>query len=911
LLGRRDECAVLDGMLDGARTGRSGALVVRGEPGIGKTALLEYAIESASDLQSVRTVGVESERELAFAALHQLCVPILNGLERLPDPQRDALAVTFGLSEGAVPDRFFVGLAVLGLLTEAAEGRPLLCVIDDAQWLDEASAQALAFVARRLLAESLVMIFAAREPVDALRGLPELVLGGLGESDAHELLRSVTPGRLDARISEQIVAETHGNPLALLELTRGLSPAQLAGGFGLARASSLQGQIEARFVARLEALPEDTRQLLLVAAAEPVGDPALLWRAAERLGIAGKALEPGEDAGLLEVGTRVRFRHPLVRSAVYRAASPEQTRDAHRALAEATDAAVEPDRRAWHLAEAAPGPDEQVAGELERSAERAQERGGLAAAAAFLERATVLTSQQSLRTDRALAAAQTKLQAGALNAVPSLLAAAEAGSLSELQQARADLVRAHLTFVTSRRCDAVPLLLNAARRLEPIAPKLARATYLDAFMAANFAGRLAVTGGSLLDVARAASAAPTRMSGAIDLLVDGLVANFAQGYTRALPILRSALRAFGADMPAEQELRWLRPAFIASVYSWDDDLSDMISDRRATLCRQIGAVNELPVALDARAVVLVVAGDLVGAASLVEEVRAVTEATGIHFGAYGAMAVAAFRGNEAETITLIETSLSEGALRGEGSRLSAAAWANAVLNNGLGRYDRALAASQHGIEEHLSLFYDRWTLAELIEAAARCGDDQRARQALERLTEVARASGTDWAVGVEARSRALLSDGNAAESVYREAIERLARTRVRVELARAHLLYGEWLRRERRRLDAREQLRTAHEMFTAMGVGAFAGRAERELRATGERVRRRQPETRDELTAQEAEIARLARSGVPNAEIGARLFISRRTVEYHLSKVFTKLDISSRHELDRVLPAEPAASAVS
>jgi DNA-binding CsgD family transcriptional regulator len=913
LLDRRDECAMLDGLLDGARGGRSGVLVVRGEPGVGKTALFQYTIESASDLQVVRTAGVESEMELAFAALHQLCAPMLPRLDGLPGPQRAALAVTFGLSDGPSPDRFLVGLATLSLLSEAAEERPLVCVVDDAHWLDEASALALAFAARRLLAESVVMIFAAREPSEELRGLPELVVKGLPEGDARELLRSAIPGRLDERVREQIVAETRGNPLALLELTRGLSPAQLAGGFALPGAPSLEGWIEERFLQRLQGLPEDSQRLLLVAAADPTGDPALLWRAGARLGIGGAVLQPAAEAGLVEVGARVQFRHPLVRSAVYRAAAPEQRRDAHRALADATDPQLDPDRRAWHLAEATARPDEEVAAELERSAGRAQERGGLAAAAAFLARATVLTPEQSVRADRALAAAQTKLQAGAVDDVPNLLAAAEAGPLSELQKARVDLVRAEMMFVAGRRSDAVPLLLSAAKRLEPVAPRLARATYLDASTAATYAGRLAAPGGSLPDVARAASAAPPDTPTASDLFLEGLAANFGKGYAAGVPILRRVLTAFGGAPPADQVLRGSPLAYNVSVHVWDDADLDAVSDRWARLCREVGALADLPVALTARAIVLLLAGDLAGAASLIEEAQVAREATGLEYGRhYAVVALSALRGDEAEALALIDASTREASLRGEGSRWSTAAWASAVLNNGLGRYERALAAAQRATEIHWELIYSNyWSLAELIEAAVRTGMSETATGAQRRLTEIARATRTDWALGIEARSRALLSDGEVAENLYRDAIERLRRTRARVDLARAHLLYGEWLRRERRRVDARDQLRVAEEMLTAMGVQAFAQRAERELLATGEHVRKRVVEWREDLTAQEAQIARLARDGVSNAEIGARLFISRRTVEYHLSKVFTKLGIGSRHELDRVLPAGLSAAVQS
>jgi DNA-binding CsgD family transcriptional regulator len=910
LLGRRTEREVFDQLIDGARVGRSGVLVVRGTAGIGKTALLQYAIESAPDLALARAVGVESEMELAFAALHQLCAPVLDHLDRLPDPQRDALAITFGLSGGPVPDRFLVGLAVLGLLSEAAEDRPLLCVVDDAQWLDKASAQALAFVARRLLAESLVMIFATREPGEELRGLAELAVEGLQDADARELLASVTPWSLDERVLEQIVAETRGNPLALIELTQGLSPAQMAGGFGLPEALPLQGRIEERFRARLEALPPDAQRLLLVAAAEPTGDPGLLWRATEALGIASSMVEPAEAAGLLEDGTRVRFRHPLVRSAVYQAASLQQRREVHRALAEATDADADPDRRAWHLAEATAGPDEEVAAELERSAERAQARGGLAAAAAFLARAVALTPDPSLRADRALAAAQTKIQAGALDAVQDLLAAAQTGPLSELQQARADLVRAQLAFVTSRGSDAAPLLLSAAERLDPIAPELARATYLEAFAAANFAGRFSRPGGSLLDVAHAASAAPPGARSPADLLIEGLGANITQRNAAGLPMVREALDALGSNMPAGHEPHLLGLAFLAAVHAWDDVACETISERWATLCRKAGALSELPLALNSRALALMFVGDLAGAAALVDEVQAATEAAGIDFGPYGAMGLAALRGDEAGASALIEASVSEATRRGEGQRLTGAQWANAVLCNGLGHYDRALAAAQQASDGRSPVF-TIWALPELAEAAARLGEREVVRSALEWLAEIARVSASDWAQGIEARSRALHADGEVAEELYREAIERLGRTRMRLELARAHLVFGERLRRERRRVDAREQLRTAYEMFTTMGAGAFAGRAGRELRATGERVRKRRAETRDELTAQEAQIARLARDGIPNADIGARLFISRRTVEYHLSKVFTKLGISSRHELERVLPSEAAAALAS
>jgi DNA-binding CsgD family transcriptional regulator len=910
---RRHECAVFDGLIDGARGGRSGVLVVRGEAGVGKTALLEYAIESASDLRAVRAVGAESERELAFAALHQLCAPMLGRLDLLPRPQRGALAVTFGLADGAAPDRFLVGLAVLGLLSEVAEERPLVCVIDDAQWLDQASAQTLAFVARRLLADAVVLLFSAREPSKELIGLPELVVEGLGESDARELLRSVVPGRLDERIREQIVAETHGNPLALIELTRGLSSAQLAGGFGLPAAPSLEGRIEERFMQRVAALPDGAGQLLLAAAAEPTGDPALLWRAAQRLGVTGQALAPAESAGLLEAGARVRFRHPLVRSAVYRAASPEERRRVHRALAEATDPEVDPDRRAWHLAEAAAGPDEDVAAELERAAGRAQARGGLAAAAAFLERASDLTPEPVRRSRRALAAAQTKYEAGALEDAVALLATAETRNLDDLERARVHLLRGQIAFAARRGSDAPPLLLSAARELDAVDPSLARATYLDALTAALFAGRLA-TGSSALEVAKAALAVrsspqPPR---AWDLLLDGLALQITDGPSIGTPVLKRAVGAFrDEDMATEDVMRWLWLAGRAAGFIWDYDGWDALTARQLKAARDVGALAVLPLTLSTRASVHLFAGELAEAASLFEESAALAAATGSRTVSYGALALAAFHGHEDEAARLIDACTSDSIARGEGNGLTLAQWATALLCNGLARYEEALAAAEQAAEDRRELWFSTWGTVELIEAASRTGNAERATGSLEWLASNTRASGSDWGLGVEARSRALLSHRDAAESLYGEAIERLGRTRLRVDLARAHLLYGEWLRRERRRLAAREQLRTAYEMFIAMGIEAFAVRAERELLATGERVRKRRVETREELTVQEAQVARLAGAGLSNAEIGQRLFISQHTVAYHLRKVFNKLDITSRSQLERVLPDSASAGQVA
>jgi DNA-binding CsgD family transcriptional regulator len=905
LRGREEELRTLERLLEAVRAGESRALVLRGEPGIGKSALLEHAVEAAPAFRVARAAGVESEMELAFAALQQLCAPMLDLLDHLPAPQRDALGVAFGLHAGDPPDRFLVGLAALSLFSEVADEQPLLCVIDDSQWLDRASAQALAFVARRLLAESVAMVFGTREPSDELSGLPELHVEGLSSSDARALLDSMLTGPLDERVRDRFVAETHGNPLALLELPQAVTPSEAAGGFGLP-SLPLSGRIEESFGRRLEALPAATRRLLLVAAAEPIGEPVLLWRAAELLGIEPDAAAPATAAALLELGARVRFRHPLVRSAVYRAASLAERQTAHRALADATDLEVDPDRRAWHRAHATPGLDEDVAAELERSAGRAQARGGLAAAAAFLERATELTPDPVRRGERALAAAQAMHQAGSPDAALGLLEIAQAGPLDEFQRARVDLLRAQIAFVVSRGRDAPPLLLEAAERFEPLDVTLARETYLDALWAAIFVGPLGDRGG-VLEVAKAARAVPPSPEPrrAADLFLDGLAVLITEGHAAGAPMLKRALTDFGGDdISREEGLRWSWLACHVARFMWSDESWEVLTARHLELSRDAGALNVLHVALNQRAGMHLHAGELGPAASLLEEAEAVAEVIGSQLAPYGALALAAWRGREADLSEMIETRMNDLVARGQGAGLAIMRWASALLYNGLGRYEEALAAAQQASENPYELLFSTWGLVELIEAAVRSKAPKAAADGLQRLSDTTRASGTDWALGVEARSRALVSDNEAAERLYREAIERLARTRIRADLARAHLLYGEWLRRENRRLDAREQLRTAHELFTVMGYEAFAERARRELLATGESARKRTVETLGDLTAQEAQVARLARDGLSNPEIGAQLFISPRTVQYHLHKVFSKLDISSRNQLETALKAE-------
>ena len=896
LLDRRGERAAVDRVLDRARAGSSAVLVVRGEPGIGKTALLGYAAGRGLGFRVVRAWGVESEMELAFAGLHQLCGPMLGRLDQLPGPQRDALAVAFGMREGQAPDRFLVGLAVLSLLAATAEDQPLACLVDDAQWLDRASVQCLAFAARRLLAEPVALIVAVREPGDdhELAGLPGLTVTTLGHDDARALLATAIGGRLDARVADLIVAETRGNPLALLELPRGLAPAELAGGFGLPGAAPLTGRIEDSFARQLDALPDQTRRLLLLAAADPSGDRPLVWRAAGRLGIPAQAGAPAVEAGLVEFGTRMRFRHPLVRSAAYRSPSFSERRQMHAALAEATDPIADPDRRAWHRAQAAAGPDEEVAAELECSAGRAQARGGLAAAAAFLERSVLLTADPARHADRALAAAQASLQAGAFGKALDLLATAEAGPLDELQSARLDLLRGQIAFASGPGADAPALLLKAAKRLEPLNLDLARQTYLNAWVATPLAGRLEGAG-DLMEVSRAVRALPpARSPRPADLLLDGLALLITDGPAAAAPVLRQAVTAFASGDISREE--GLASGWLAAGVLWDDDAGRAIMDREVRLAREAGALDELPVNLIPLAMSATWRGDFAAAASLIAEGDAVCEVTGSRLAPYAAMFLAAMRGNQAELTSLAEATIAAAEAGGQGAAVTCAHWVAAILHNGLGRYaDAFAAAGQAKADSHL--YMSMWALPELIEAAVRNSNTEVAAGALERLAESTSVSGTDWALGVEARSRALLNKGEAADCLYREAIERLGHTRMRAELARAHLLYGEWLRRENRRTEAREQLRPAYQMLTAMGMEAFAERARRELLATGETVRKRTVETLTDLTAQEAQIAKLARDGRTNQEIAAQMFISPRTVEWHLGNVFTKLGIASRKDL--------------
>lgn len=909
LLGRDRECQVLSSVLDTARAGHGATLVVRGPIGVGKSRLLAYLEESASGCVVTRASGAESERELAYAGLQMICASMLPLVGQLPVPQRDALRVALGLAPGPAPDRFLVGLAVLSLMAAAAESRPLLVLVDDAQWSDRASVETLAFVARRLQAEPVALVFGVRDPTTQpeLDGLPALQVGGLGDADAHALLATAVRGRIDQRVRDRIVAESRGMPLALLELPRGLSQVELAGGFRTPAAGAVVGQIERSYQRRLGQLPADTRLLLLLASAEPVGQVPLLWRAASRLGVGVDAAEPAVADGLVEIDARVRFAHPLLRTVVYREAGVAERQRVHRTLAEVTDA-DDPDRRAWHRSQAATAPDEDVAAELERSADRAQARGGLAAAAAFLDQASTLTPDPASRAQRALSAARAKHLAGAPEEALSLLGVAEMGPLSGLDHARAELLRGQIAFAWGRAREAPPLLLKAARSLERLDSPLARKMHLETLSAALFAGLFVGRLGAddvQREVAMAARDAVREADHVpgFGLLLKGLATHLIDGYVAAAPILKRGLRAYRDIQPdLDEDLRWIEVAVWVAIDLWDDESWHELAERELRFIRQSGAISMLPIALTSRIYLHVVAGELAEGASLIAEAAAAAEAMRSQLSPYPECHYAALQGRYAHARRLIDAAAANELSRGEGNGLAAVAVTSAVLGNGTGHYAEALDAALLAGDHPADLVAVNWTLPEAIEAGVRGESRPAAVEALRRLTENARASGTDWALGVEARSRALLSLGAEAETLLKDAIDRLGRTRMKVDLARAHLLYGEWLRREHRRREAREQLQTAHALFTAMGVEGFAGRTARELEAADGVVRGPTSDPAGNLTSQELQVATLARDGYTNPEIGTRLFISPRTVEWHLSKVFAKLGITTRRALRGALP---------
>jgi len=900
LIGRQIEEAIIDRALANARGGESSVLVVHGDPGVGKSVLLEYAVETASDFQVAQTSGFEGESNLDYAALQILCAPIMKFAEALPSPQREALSVAFGTSAGQAPNALLVGLAALGLMSEAAGRQPLLCLVDDLQWLDQASAMALTFAARRLLAEPVALIFATRDVGAELARFPQLPVGPLGSRDALALLESALTMPLDQLVLERLVAETAGNPLAIVELPRGLTQSQLAGGFGLPGALSVTARIEQSYRQRLARLPTNSRQLILVAAADPLGDSALLWSAAERLGIPEKAAEALESEGLLVIDGAVTFRHPLVRSVVYASAEPHERREAHRVIADVSNPEVDSDRRAWHRSQATLTQDENVASDLERSAESARARGGYSAAAAFLERSVALTSDPKRRTDRALRAAEAKRVAGALNSALELAAIAENGPLDDIQRAQIDVLRGRIAFAGTRGKEAAPLMLRAASLLEGIDLRLAHETYLDALVAALFAGRLAQHDAGALTVARRALRAPLTIGPrpASELLLEGLALLITGSYNSGTTALKLAMAGFAAvDAPNQDLLRWGWVAGSTAGVIWDHGSWEALSARQEQIARELGALTILPFALSIRAGATLYAGNCAEASFLVDQAREVSAASENLRFRNASLLVAVFRGDDIEARKLIEEITKDSAARGEGAAIVTASWAKAFICNALGQYEVAYSAATEALKDPNDFVYSGLAIVELIEAASRVGKEDEAEPYFSRLVERTDASGTDWALAVQARSRALLATTEDAEALYVEAIDRLVTTSVQFEVARTRLLYGEWLRRQRRQKDARIQLRKSHEMFMQFGTLAFAERAAAELRATGEPVQKQATDTDYDLTPQESRIATLAAQGLTNPAIAEQMFISSATVEYHLWKVYRKLGIKSRTQI--------------
>jgi DNA-binding CsgD family transcriptional regulator len=905
VLGRRPERTRLDEILDRIRDGHSATLVLEGGPGLGKTTLLNYLVEQGAGVTLLTTTGTQSEFGLPYAALHQLCHPVIGALEVLPAPQREALETTFGMRTGPVPGTFLIGLAALGLISEVSRVAPVLCVIDDAQWMDRASADVLGFVARRLEADAVGMVFATRSAGDTpwLERIPLLALRGLERAAAAELLATLAPGRIEPAAMDRILDEADGIPLVLVEAARTLKRTEISTGIIREEVSSDPDRLEAQFGVRLRALPLETQRLLLIAAAEPTANPLRIRAAAASLGAAADALRPAVEAGLCHDDTTVRFRHPLVRSAVYRTASGEELRAAHAALARASPADSDPDLLAWHRACACDSTDEEVAAELAVASERMLERGAPAAAAVLLRKARQVTADEAQRVRWSLRIAQAELAAGDFDASEREMVASHTAMLSPALLAEAKLTEARLAFTRERGGTAVPLLLRAAELLSAVTTDAAEEAYLEAFSAALFGGTLTRT--DLAQVSKRWQATEFPDGGRpAHRLLDALSAIVISGGPTAWQRLRETLSTIEDGTGRhESSLPALWVASVAAAAAWDIESWDAISHRLVTTSRDAGDYGELPTALSSRAFVQLFTGELRAAVEAVQETETITSATGGRMTPYGAIGVAALSGREPELDALVEATMPSAEARSDATGISIACWAQGLLNNGMGRYAEALAWTTRARPLYQDLHASSvWVLVELIESASRTDRLADARAALRLLASTAESSGTAWGLGVLARSRALAGDEARTEEHYAESLRLLEPTRCALDLARTSLAYGEWLRRQRRLSDAREHLVRAVDLFESMGAAAFAARGTRELRAAGSQLRKPGTTAASVLTVQESQIARLVAQGLTNAEVATRMFLSPRTVEYHLAKVFGKLQLKSRHQL-AALPA--------
>ena len=913
LVGRAKEVGALEDVLTAVRDGLSGALVLRGECGSGKTALLDWAAGAAADMRVARVAGVESEMDLGFAGLHQLLVPFLEGVGRLPPPQRAALQSAFGLTTGPPPDRFLVGLATLTLLTEAASSQPVLCVIDNGQWLDQASADVLGFVARRLFADRVAMLFAAatgEERSVAFPGLPELLVGGLPERAAHELLAMVVGAPVDTRVSERIVAETGGNPLGLVEFGGELTPAECSCAVPLTGPLRFGGRLEELYRSRVRALPPDTRTLLLVLAADQLGGTAKVWQAAGRLGVGPEAMEPPAVEQMVTSAPGLRFRHPMLRSIVYYGAPAVARWRVHEALAAVSDPVRDRDRRAWHLAQATSAPDEEVARELERSADRARARGGWASSAAFLERSAELTADCGRRAGRLVAAAEARLMTGETSAARALLDGAAPDLPDPVVRARARRLEGEILFATGDLAAATSVLLEAARMVTPYDARLARDTLLESF-AGQLLSRQTAAGAEVARAIRSAPGITETYATTVDLLLDGFAAVAERRFGAAARLLREAVSAVtgGQPLPGDAEQRFL--AFrLAAAELYDDGAWRELAGRWVARARDQGALAATVIGLGFQASNQLTEGRFAAAEAALTEARTLAEAMGNRAYVAGLaeveLEVLAWRGDQAGTRLLAARLLpvkdghggqtDHGGQRGK-HRVHKAM---AALELGLGNYQEALRHALATAAGQPILSYPS-SPDVLIEAAVRCGDRAAATEALDAVAPWWQACGTPWSLGLLARCQALLAEDERAEDGYRRSVEHLRQCQVTPELGRSQLLYGEWLRRRRRRREARDQLRAACELFAKHGMAAFAARAKVELRAVGEQVDVPRSGAPDTLTPQEGQIARLAASGATNQEIAAKLFLSASTVDYHLRKVFRKLGVSRRAQLPHAL----------